>query len=69
MASAANVADDRDVAEILEGLPELGLVGEDVAAEVLLGEHVEVAGAGRRDRVAAEGRAVREQASPCANGS
>ena len=60
IAPSADVADDRDVAEILEGLPELGLVGEDVAAEVLLGEHVEVASA----TAAATGW---PKVEPCAN--
>ena len=47
------------------GSAELGLVGGDVAAEVLLGEHVEVAEHHvAATGVAAEGRAVRERGGP-----
>ena len=60
-AGAADVADDRDVAQLLEHAAELALLAQHVPAEVLLLEDLEVAQRdGGGDRVAAEGRAVRE---------
>lgn len=60
-AVAADVADDRQVVQLLEGAQEVALVVEDVLVEALALEDVEVGDAdGRGDRVAAEGVAVQE---------
>ena len=61
-AVAADVADDRDVAQAVEHRPELALLAQHVAAEVLALEDVEVGHRDRGgDRVPAEGEAVRER--------
>ncbi len=65
VAGAAHVADDRQLIEGLQHLPELALLGADVAAEVLALEDVEVGHRDRcGDRVAGESEAVGEGGGP-----